>query len=155
MGIGSSIGATRLSIPQHLGVGHRPRSVAISAVSASRTSPACRSNRAASRRATVAHRGRIWLRRRRKTCPNCGRGWLDSICLTCDRVRVEESTRLCQQPGEAARQLVKATAGDWDWARRAVTAAGGDIRRALVMLERVRATAAKNRRPKSDEERAG
>ena len=93
----------------------------------------------------------MWLRRRRKTCPSCGRGWDESICLTCDRVRVEESTRLCQQPGEAARQLVKATAGDWDWARRAVTAAGGDLRRAIVMLERVRATAAK--KPKTEERR--
>ena len=93
--------------------------------------------------------GRVWLRRRRKTCPSCGRGWDESICLTCDRVQLEDSTRLCQQPGEAARQLVKATAGDWEWARRAVTAAGGDIRRALVMLGRMRTRAEKNPKPKS------
>jgi len=37
---------------------------------------------------------------------------------------------------EALRRLVKACAGDWEWARRALDAADGDIARALARAER-------------------
>ena len=82
--------------------------------------------------------GRVWRRRRRRTCPDCGSEY--SICLTCDRAWPEETVhqRQCPEPGEALRHLVKACAGDWEWARRALTAAGGDVARATVMVERQR-----------------
>ena len=79
--------------------------------------------------------GRVWRRRRRRTCPGCGSDY--SICLTCDRARPEEDVqRRCPEPVERLRRLVKACAGDWEWARRTLAAAGGDVARAIVMLER-------------------
>ena len=77
--------------------------------------------------------GRVWRRRRRRTCPVCH---VDrSICLTCDQVAVEDRARRCATD-EALRRLVKACAGDWEWARRALEAAGGDIPRARSRAER-------------------
>ena len=77
--------------------------------------------------------GRVWRPRRRRTCPTCH---VDrSICLTCDRVAVEDRARRCATD-EALRRLVKVCAGDWEWARRALDAAGGDIPRALARAER-------------------
>ncbi len=58
-----------------------------------------------------------------------------SICLTCDQVTVEDRARRCATD-EALRRLVKACAGDWEWARRALDAAGGDVPRALARAER-------------------
>ena len=78
--------------------------------------------------------GRVWRRRRRRTCPDCGSD--RSICLTCDRAWPEDKIRPCPHPGEDVRRLVKACGGDWEWARRALAAAGGDLVRALVMVER-------------------
>ena len=80
--------------------------------------------------------GRVWRRRRRRTCPGCGSD--RSICLTCDRAWPEDKIRPCPHPGEDVRRLVKACAGDWEWARRALAAAGGDLVRARVMVERQR-----------------
>ena len=80
--------------------------------------------------------GRVWRRRRRRTCPGCGSD--RSICLTCDRAWPEDKIRPCPHPGEDVRRLVKACAGDWEWARRALAAAGGDLVRARVMVERRR-----------------
>ena len=37
------------------------------------------------------------------------------------------------------RRLVRTCSGDWEWARRALAAAGGDVIRARVMVERRRA----------------
>ena len=77
--------------------------------------------------------GRVWRPRRRRTCPVCD---VDrSICLTCDQVAVEDRARRCATD-EALRRLVKVCAGDWEWARRALAAAGGDIPRALACAER-------------------
>ena len=77
--------------------------------------------------------GRVWRPRRRRTCPTCH---VDrSICLTCDQVAVEDRARRCATD-EALRRLVKVCAGDWEWARRALDAAGGDIPRALSRAER-------------------
>ena len=77
--------------------------------------------------------GRVWRPGRRRTCPVCH---VDrSICLTCDRVAVEDRARRCATD-EALRRLVKVCAGDWEWARRALDAAGGDIPRALARAER-------------------
>ena len=42
-------------------------------------------------------------------------------------------------PGEELRRVVKVCAGDWDWARRALKAARGNIVRALVAAGRLRA----------------
>ena len=59
------------------------------------------------------------------------------MCLTCDRVRPEEQLhQRCPPPGEDLRRLVRACAGDWEWARRARGAARGDVARALVAAER-------------------
>ncbi len=58
-----------------------------------------------------------------------------SICLTCDQVAVEDRARRCATD-EALRRLVKACAGDWEWARRALDAAGGDVSRVLARAER-------------------
>ena len=81
--------------------------------------------------------GRVWRRRRRRTCPNCGSRY--SVCLTCDRAEHEKVVqRQCPEPVEALRRLVKACAGDWEWARRALATAGGDVARAVVMIERRR-----------------
>ena len=44
--------------------------------------------------------------------------------------------RAAASTDEALRRLVKACAGDWEWARRALDAAGGDIPRALARAER-------------------
>lgn len=80
--------------------------------------------------------GRVWRRRRRKTCPECGRADL-AICLTCDRVNPEAAIRnRCSLPSEDLRRFVKACAGDWEWARRALEAARGDLARALVAVGR-------------------
>ena len=80
--------------------------------------------------------GAVWRRRRRKTCPECGRADL-AICLTCDRVNPEAAIRnRCSLPSEDLRRLVKACAGDWEWARRALAAASGDLARALVAVGR-------------------
>ncbi len=77
--------------------------------------------------------GRVWRPRRRRTCPTCH---VDrSICLTCDQVAVEDRARRCATD-EALRRLVKVCAGDWQWARRVLDAAGGDILRALARAER-------------------
>ena len=77
--------------------------------------------------------GRVWRPGRRRTCPVCH---VDrSICLTCDQVAVEDRARRCATD-EALRRLVKACAGDWEWARRALDAAGGDVSRALARAER-------------------
>ena len=66
--------------------------------------------------------GRVWRPRRRRTCPVCR---VDrSICLTCDQVAIEDRARRCATD-EALRRLVKACAGDWERARRALDAAGG------------------------------
>ena len=82
--------------------------------------------------------GRVWKPRRRKTCPTCGAD--RSICLTCDRVWAGESAqaRQCARPGEGLRELVKACAGDWSWARRALYRAGGDATRALQAVTAIR-----------------
>ena len=80
--------------------------------------------------------GRVWRRRRRRTCPDCGSDL--SICLTCDRAWPEDKIRKCRYPVEELRRLVKSCAGDWEWARRALAAAGGDLARARVMIERHR-----------------
>ena len=65
--------------------------------------------------------GRVWRPGRRRTCPVCH---VDrSICLTCDQVAVEDRARRCATD-EALRRLVKACAGDWERARRALDAAG-------------------------------
>ena len=87
--------------------------------------------------------GRVWRRRRRRTCPSCGGE--RSICLTCDRAWPEDATRPCPFPGEDLRRLVRMCSGDWEWARRALAAAGGDVLRARVMVERRRADAAPRR----------
>ena len=80
--------------------------------------------------------GTVWRRRRRKTCPECGRADL-AFCLSCDRVNPEAAIRnRCSLPGEDLRRLVKACAGDWEWARRALAAARGDLARALVAVGR-------------------
>ena len=80
--------------------------------------------------------GTVWRRRRRKTCPECGRSDL-AFCLTCDRVNPEAAIRnRCSLPGEDLRRLVKACTGDWEWARRALAAARGDLARALVAVGR-------------------
>ena len=77
--------------------------------------------------------GRVWRPGRRRTCPVCH---VDrSICLTCDQVAVEDRARRCATD-EALRRLVKACAGDWERARRALDAAGGDVPRALARAER-------------------
>ena len=77
--------------------------------------------------------GRVWHPGRRRTCPVCH---VDrSICLTCDQVAVEDRARRCATD-EALRRLVKACAGDWERARRALDAAGGDVPRALARAER-------------------
>ena len=77
--------------------------------------------------------GRVWRPVRRRTCPVCH---VDrSICLTCDQVAVEDRARRCATD-EALRRLVKACAGDWERARRALDAAGGDVPRALARAER-------------------
>ena len=82
--------------------------------------------------------GHVWRRRRRKTCPGCGREDL-AFCLTCDRANPEaEIHERCSPPGEDLRRLVKACAGDWEWARRALKAARGDTVRALVAVGRRR-----------------
>ena len=82
--------------------------------------------------------GKVWRRRRRKTCPECGRADL-AFCLTCDRVNPEAAIReRCPPPGENLRRLVKACAGDWEWARRALRAARGNVARALVAADRHR-----------------
>ena len=82
--------------------------------------------------------GKVWRRRRRKTCPGCKRADL-AFCLTCDRVNPEAAIQdRCSLPSENLRQLVKSCAGDWDWARRALMAARGDVARALVSIERRR-----------------
>ena len=82
--------------------------------------------------------GKVWRRRRRKTCPGCGRADL-AFCLTCDRVNPEAAIQdRCSLPSEDLRQLVKSCAGDWEWARRALMAARGDVARALVSIERRR-----------------
>ena len=82
--------------------------------------------------------GKVWRRRRRKTCPECGHADL-AFCLTCDRVNPEAAIReRCPPPGEDLRRLVKAYAGDWEWARRALRAARGNVARALVAAERHR-----------------
>ena len=79
--------------------------------------------------------GRVWRPRRRRTCPVCH---IDrSICLTCDQVAVENRARRCATD-EALRRLVKVCAGDWQWARRALDAAGGDVACALALAERIR-----------------
>ena len=71
--------------------------------------------------------GRVWRPGRRRTCPVCH---VDrSICLTCDQVAVEDRARRCVTD-EALRRLVKACAGDWERARRALDAAGDDVPRA-------------------------
>ena len=80
--------------------------------------------------------GRVWRRRRRRTCPDCGSEL--SICLTCDRAWPEDKIRKCRYPVEELRRLVKSCAGDWEWARRALAAAGGALARAWVMVERRR-----------------
>ena len=80
--------------------------------------------------------GSVWRRRRRKTCPSCR---LDdaAFCLTCDCAFPEDVLRdKCAPPGENARKLVKACAGDWKWALRSIQAAGGDLIRALVAIGR-------------------
>ena len=80
--------------------------------------------------------GRVWRRRRRKTCPGCGRADL-AFCLSCDRVNPEAAIRnRCSLPGEDLRRLVKSCGGDWEWARRALIAACGDLARALVAVGR-------------------
>ena len=80
--------------------------------------------------------GTVWRRSRRRTCPQCGRADL-AFCLTCDRVNPEDAIRnRCSLPGEDLRRLVKACAGDWEWARRALAAARGDLARALVAVGR-------------------
>ena len=77
--------------------------------------------------------GRVWRPGRRRTCPVCH---VDrSICLTCDQVAVEDRARRCATD-EALRRLVKACAGDWERARRALDAAAGDVPRALARAER-------------------
>ena len=79
--------------------------------------------------------GRVWRRRRRRTCPSCGGE--RSICLTCDRANPEAVIKArCPPPGEDLRRLVRACGGDWEWARRALQAARGDVARALVAAER-------------------
>ena len=80
--------------------------------------------------------GTVWRRRRRKTCPGCGRADL-AFCLTCDRANPEAAIKArCPPPGEDPRRLVRACGGDWEWARRALQAARGDVARALVAAER-------------------
>lgn len=82
--------------------------------------------------------GKVWRRRRRKTCPECGHADL-AFCLTCDRVNPEAVIQeRCPPPSENLRRLVKACAGDWEWARRALLAARGNVARALVAVERRR-----------------
>ena len=77
--------------------------------------------------------GRVWRAGRRRTCRVCH---VDrSICLTCDQVAVEDRARRCATD-EALRRLVKACAGGWERARRALDAAGGDVPRALARAER-------------------
>ena len=79
--------------------------------------------------------GRVWRRRRRRTCPSCGGE--RSICLTCDRANPEAVIKArCPPPGENLRRLVRACGGDWEWARRALQAASGDVARALVAAAR-------------------
>ena len=57
------------------------------------------------------------------------------MCLTCDRVTPEAAIRdRCSMPSEDLRRLVKLCAGDWEWAGRALTAARGDVARALVAV---------------------
>ena len=81
--------------------------------------------------------GRAWRRRRRKTCPRCSSDL--SICLTCDRAwAAEKAERQCPEPVTALRELAKACAGDWEWAKRALRAAAGDVSRARVDVERAR-----------------
>ena len=82
--------------------------------------------------------GVVWRPRRRKSCPGCGEvdRW---ICLTCDRAwPADKFERQCSNPNTAMRELVKACAGDWKWAGRALLAAAGDVVRARVDLARTR-----------------
>ena len=82
--------------------------------------------------------GRVWRRLRGQTCPGCGREDL-AFCLTCDRAWPEEAIRTrCAPVGAELRRLVKACGGDWEWGRRALRAARGDVARALVAAERRR-----------------
>ena len=86
--------------------------------------------------------GRVWRPGRRRTCPVCH---VDrSICLTCDQVAVEDRARRCATD-EALRRLVKACAGDWERARRALDAAGGDVPRALARARAGRVREARQR----------
>ena len=91
--------------------------------------------------------GRVWNPRRRKTCPDCKAPVSASICLTCDRAWPEQDARAswCVLPGEDLRRLVTACAGDWDWARRALRHAAGDVARALVALERQHGSSTRQR----------
>ena len=83
--------------------------------------------------------GRVWRPRRRKTCPT---GCPDlTICLTCDRAWPEDEMReildrRCDPPGELIRTFVKECGGDWEHARCRLSAAHGDIARAIVALKR-------------------
>ena len=93
--------------------------------------------------------GRVWNPRRRKTCPDCKAPVSASICLTCDRAWPEQDARAswCVLPGEDLRRLVTACAGDWDWARRALRHAAGDVARALVALERQHGSSTRQNEP--------
>ena len=98
--------------------------------------------------------GAVWRRRRRKWCP---RGCpVDlQVCLTCDRAWPEDELaealdkERCPEPSEQIRRFVKAVGGDWDQARRRLTAAQGDIIRATIALQRP----TRNARRGTDEER--
>ena len=98
--------------------------------------------------------GAVWRRRRRKTCP--GGCPVDlQVCLTCDRAWPEDELaealdeERCPEPSERIRRFVKAVGGDWDQARRRLTAAQGDIIRATIALRRPTG----NARRGTDEER--
>ena len=90
----------------------------------------------------------------RKTCPGCGPADL-AFCLTCDRVNPEAAIdNRCSLSSEDLRQLVKACAGDWEWAGRTLTAARGDVawafggRRAPPPMKTKRARHPRGSRPR-------
>ena len=70
--------------------------------------------------------------RRHRPRPRCRRPAPRRAALAEDRVNPEAAIEnRCSLPSEQLRHLVKACAGDWEWADRALTAARGDVARAL------------------------
>ena len=76
--------------------------------------------------------GRTWLARRRKTCPGCGGRETAPVGERAATAADIERQHPAPAPGEDLRRLVKACAGDWEWARRLLERAGGDVARATA-----------------------